>query len=331
MRAAVIGLGWWGKQIIKCLNESKKIDITHAFDPQISKDDPVFSKFSVDPSLNFDAIIDSPSVDAVILATPNQFHEEQVISAANKGKQVFCEKPVALKYESIKRMASACKKNGIILGVGHERRWEPAMVKLRYMLDEGMLGEILHMETNFSHDIFMKLDRDNWRLDPKSAPAGGMTALGIHLSDFFVSFLGSAKTVYAKTGSIVLEHPKKDTLSVNIRFKNNVTASLAVMISTPFYGRFTVFGEKGWVEIREVSNVDFDDPAEFIYCDKHGKRVVEEHPVVNTVKLNFEEWADAVAGRSTYRIYIDEVVSNVQILESIINSAEKNEIIKITD
>ena len=101
------------------------------------------------------------------------------------------------------------------------------------------------------------------------------------------------------------------------------------MISTPFYGRFTVFGEKGWVEIREVSNVDFDDPAEFIYCDKHGKRVVEEHPVVNTVKLNFEEWADAVAGRLAYRINIDEVISNVQILESIINSADKNQIIKI--
>ena len=116
MKAAVIGLGWWGKQIIKCLSESKKINITHAFDPQVSKDDPIFSEFSVDPNLDFDEIIDSPYVDAVILATPNQFHEEQVISAANKGKQVFCEKPVALKYESIKRMASACKKNGIILG-----------------------------------------------------------------------------------------------------------------------------------------------------------------------------------------------------------------------
>ena len=56
---------------------------------------------------------------------------------------------------------------------------------------------------------------------------------------------------------------------------------------------------------------------------------MEEHPVVNTVKLNFEEWADAVAGRSAYRINIDEVISNVQILESIINSADKNQIIKI--
>ena len=110
MRAAVIGLGWWGKQIIKCLNESKKIDITHAFDPQISKDDPVFSKFSVDPSLNFDAIIDSPSVDAVILATPNQFHEEQVISAANKGKQVFCEKPVALNMRVLREWHPLARK-----------------------------------------------------------------------------------------------------------------------------------------------------------------------------------------------------------------------------
>ena len=72
------------------------------------------------------------------------------------------------------------------------------MVKLRDMLDEGTLGEILHMETNFSHDIFMKLDKDNWRLDPKSAPAGGMTALGIHLSDFFVSFLGSQRLFMQK-------------------------------------------------------------------------------------------------------------------------------------
>ena len=85
MKAAVIGLGWWGKQIIKCLSESKKINITHAFDPQVSKDDPIFSEFSVDPNLDFDEIIDSPYVDAVILATPNQFHEEQVISAANNG------------------------------------------------------------------------------------------------------------------------------------------------------------------------------------------------------------------------------------------------------
>ncbi len=330
MKAAVIGLGWWGKQIIKCLSDSEKIDITHAFDPQVNANDPIFSNFAVNSSLDFEEIIESKFIDAVILATPNQFHEQQVISAASRGKQVFCEKPVALKYESIKKMASACKKNDIILGVGHERRWEPAMVKLRDMLDRGILGKILHIETNFSHDIFMKLDRDNWRLNPRSAPAGGMTALGIHLSDFFVSFLGPAKTVYAKTGSIMLEHPKKDTLSVNIRFQNNVTASLAVMISTPFYGRFTVFGEKGWVEIREVSNVDFDDPAEFIHCDKQGKRVVEEYPVVNTVKLNFEEWADAIAGRSAYRISIDEVISNVQILESIIDSADKNQIINIT-
>jgi len=330
MRAAVIGLGWWGKQIIKCLNDSRKIEITHAFDPMIGESDSIFSEYSVNPKLDFQGIIASEDIDAVILATPNQFHEEQVIAAANHGKQVFCEKPVALKYESIKRMADACKNNKVILGVGHERRWEPAMVRLRKMLDNNLLGKILHMETNFSHDIFMKLDRNNWRLDPKSAPAGGMTALGIHLSDFFVSFLGPASRIYAKTGSIVLEHPQKDTLSVNLRFKNNVTASLAVMISTPFYGRFTVFGEEGWVEIREISNVDVDDPAEFIYCNKNGERIVEEYSVVNTVKMNFEEWADAVEGRGSYRITIDEIIANVQILESIINSSNSNQIVDLS-
>tara|TARA_Y100000590_G_scaffold467860_1_gene648304 strand:- start:2149 stop:3144 length:996 start_codon:yes stop_codon:yes gene_type:complete len=331
MKSAVIGLGWWGKQIIKCLDESKKINITHAFDPQVEPDDEIFKKYNVNPELEFDGILKNAEIEALILATPNQFHEHQVIAAANSGKQVFCEKPVALKYESILKMAEACKDNNIILGVGHERRWEPAMVRLKKMLDNNELGKILHMETNFSHDIFMKLDKNSWRLDPKYAPAGGMTALGIHLTDFFVSFLGQAEKLYAKTESIALEAPKKDTLSVNIRFKNKVTASLAVMISTPFYGRFNVFGEKGWVEIREISNVDFDDPSEFIYCDNEGKRITKEYNVVNTVKMNFEEWADAIKGKCEYRIKIDEVISNVQILESIINSSENNQVIEIKD
>ena len=329
MKAAVIGLGWWGKQIIKCLDDSQKITITHAYDPQIDRNDSIFSDFSVSSDQDFDAIIDNPDIDAVILATPNQFHEAQVISAANKGKQVFCEKPVALKYESVKKMAQACQNNNVILGVGHERRWEPAMVRLKNMLDNNELGKILHMETNFSHDIFMKLDRSSWRLDPQYAPAGGMTALGIHLTDFFVSFLGPAEKIYAKTGSVALEHPQKDTLSVNIKFKNNISVSLAVMISTPFYGRFNVFGENGWVEIREISNVDFDDPAEFIYCNKDGKRIVEQYDVVNTVKMNFEEWADAISGKSDYRIKIEEVISNVQILETIINASDSDKVIEI--
>ena len=79
MRAAVIGLGWWGKQIIKCLDDSKKIEITHAFDPMIGDSDTIFSEYSVSPKLDFQGIIAAEDIDAVILATPNQFHEEQLL------------------------------------------------------------------------------------------------------------------------------------------------------------------------------------------------------------------------------------------------------------
>jgi predicted dehydrogenase len=329
MRAAVIGLGWWGKQIIECLSNSEKINITHGVDPYAEQSLDFFKKHNVDVSKNFDEVINNNNIDAVILATPNKYHEEQVVSAAKKGKQVFCEKPLALSIESARIMATACDKAEIILGLGHERRWEPAMIEVKDMLQKNILGKILHLESNFSHDLFTKIDKDNWRLDPNSAPAGGMTALGIHLTDFFVSFVGSASEVFARSGSIVFSHPKKDTLSVNIRFKNNITATMAVLISTPFYGRFTIFGEKGWVEVREISNVDFDDPAELVYCDHNGKRVTKEFSVVNTVKMNFEEWADAVDGKCEYRIKIDEIISNIEILDAIIKSAKTEEIVYI--
>ena len=81
-----------------------------------------FIKHNVDVSKNFDEVINNNNIDAVILATPNKYHEEQVVNAAKKGKQVFCEKPLALSIESARKMAKACDEAGIILGLGHERR-----------------------------------------------------------------------------------------------------------------------------------------------------------------------------------------------------------------
>ena len=71
-----------------------------------------------------------------------------------------------------KRVVEASRKAGKVLGVGHERRWEPAFEELRRMVDAGTLGKLLFFDSHVSHDNFRKLAKDNWRLDPASAPAG---------------------------------------------------------------------------------------------------------------------------------------------------------------
>ena len=77
-----------------------------------------------------------------------------------------------------------------MLGIGHERRYEPAIVEVRRLIKEGVLGTVMHVEANFSHDKLANVPAGDWRTSSKDAPAAGMTAMGIHLSDLYVELFG---------------------------------------------------------------------------------------------------------------------------------------------
>ena len=330
MRAAVLGLGWWGKRIIRSLAGSEKIKITHGVDLAPDTVKAFTDEFGVTLTDNIDSVFADSDVDAVIIALPNSLHEPLVLRAAEAGKQVFCEKPLALNVASAKRMLAACDKAGIVLGIGHERRFEPALCEMKRKVDAGVIGKPLHVETNFSHSIFGSAISGAWRYDPKEAPGAGFTGRGIHLTDYFAWMFGPPKTIWAVTTGLASKPPTTDTISAHITFQNGMTGMIGVLTTTPFYGRFTVFGTEGWIEVIEPSNAESDDPQELIVCDAEAKRTVTKYPRTNSVRDNFEAWADAVAGRASYIFTPEQMLANMQIFEGIVRSAERGEAIEIT-
>jgi len=329
MRAAVFGLGWWGKRIIVSLAGSDKITITHGIDPAPAGREDFMREHGVTLSDDVDAAFADPEIDAVIIATPNSLHEPLVLRAVKAGKQVFCEKPLALNVASAKRMLDACGKAGVVLGIGHERRFEPALVDMKQKVDAGVIGRPLHVETNFSHSIFGSAISGTWRFDPKEAPGAGFTGRGIHLTDYFVWMFGRAKTVWAVTTGLASKPPATDTVSAHITFENGMTGMIGVLTTTPFYGRFTVFGTEGWIEVIEPSNAESDDPQELIVCDDKAKRAVTKYPRTNSVRDNFEAWADAVACRAPYLFTPEQMLANIEIFEAIVTSAERHHTVEI--
>jgi predicted dehydrogenase len=321
LNAAVVGLGWWGKQIVKCLVDSNRIRVTHGVDLAIEN----LADFGRDYQLilrsSLDEVLQDPEVDAVILVTPHSLHEEQVLASIAAGKQVFCEKPLTLTGAGAERILAACEEAGIVLGIGHERRFEPAMEEVLAMIGNGKLGQILHMEANVSHNLFAHANPENWRVNKKDAPAGAMTALGIHLTDLFISFAGRPLQVRAKTAKVFDQALADDHVSVQIDFLSGATASLTCLSTTPFYGRLSVFGTAGWIEVRENGNVDWGLPSEVVISDSEAKRVTTSHPASNTVAKNLESWAAAVAGEATYRYTPQQLLDNVRILEALVYSA----------
>jgi predicted dehydrogenase len=323
LKAAQVGLGWWGSQVTKVLEDSEKIEIICGVDPSEETARKYTADYGIPMYPDYQQALDDPNVEAVILTIPHLFHEEAVVRGAAAGKEIFCEKPLALTVGSARTMIEACDAAGIVMGIGHERRFEPAWEEIKRMADAGEFGTILHMEAHWSHDRWLNMAPDNWRGSKEESPAAGWTGMGVHLSDMMLSLAGEVAEVQAYVERRILEIPTGDVVSAHFRFVDGTTGSIAAVSATPDYARFAVFGSLAWAEARETQHVDPGGTTHF-YVRRRGdanQTRVDFEPA-SPVRAGYEHWADAVAGRADYRFSNAERLGNVAILEALVRSAE---------
>lgn len=324
VKIAMIGLGWWGKKMTAVLQSAKPdIEIICAAEPNPAGAD--FAKdYGFKVYVDLKAALAHPGVEAVILATPHSLHAQQIADSVAAGKHIFCEKPLALTRAGAEKAVNACAAQNLILGMGHERRFEPPVADLIAAAQSGALGRLLQIEANFSHDKFVTLAPDNWRLNPAEAPVGGMTATGIHLTDLSTLLFGPARDVRVSCETLGSDIPQGDTMSAHIRFRNGGTAYISATLATPFISRFALFGTKGWIDIRDKAHVE--SPAGWVVTSAtSGSPIsVKEIPAAEPVKDNLVSFARAIRGKETYRITGPELVNNIAILEAIISSAAQD-------
>ena len=313
IRAAIVGLGRWGQTLVTAVQgKSDKLRFTHA----VSRDPARVRDFTAQHGLEtvgaLDAVLDNRDIDAVVLATPHSLHLEQIIAAAQARKAVFCEKPLTMTKADALRAAEACRAAGVVLGVGTDKRFFPAMEALVRVAASGELGRVLHIEGNFSNEVAAKLFSP-WRDSPDESPAGGLTGTGIHILDSFVRIAGPVRRLHAQLLSHRPAPDPLDTLSVLLEFDSGVSGLLAAVRSTPAFWRVHVFGRDGSAEVLGRSELVLrksgTDPE---------RRLFEP---VDSVRINLEAFADSIAGRAAYPIGPREIVDVVAAFEAIVKSA----------
>jgi len=321
VKAAVAGLGWWGRQITRSLQGREELRLVRAIEPNA----PAHADFAREHGLSLsltlaDALAD-PAVEAVILCTPHAMHTAQVLEVAAAKRHVFCEKPLALSRADAERSVAACRDAGVVLGIGHERRFEPAVRRIRQILRAGELGEILHARADFSHDKLAYIAAGDWRADPANAPAASMTAMGVHLTDLFLDLVGPVEEVHAITSHMVSSRPNGDGVSVHLRFASGASGHLNAVLETPLYISLTVMGARGWAEIRNETHPDTPGPATLTVQLRGGERRIETFDWENATLLNLLAFAAAVEGRGDYPFTDAQKVGNVAVLEAVVRSA----------
>jgi len=329
LRVAVAGFGWWGQHMAPRLQDNRHFELAGIIEPAEAR-----AKEVVDAGFHCFASIDQAlqdeSIAAVILTTPNVMHEAQVVQIAKAGRHVFCEKPLGLTGDSARRSVKACEDAGVVLGIGHERRFEPALVKVKEMIDSGALGTIMHAESAFSHDKLINVPSGDWRTLKETAPAAAMTGMGIHLTDLYISYFGPVKTVQALTARRKLDWETGDVVTVQLKFEAGMTATFSAILYTPHFIRLHVFGSDASVEVRNDTHPDTPGGiAQMVTSRSNQSAVIEEFDWTDTVVENLEAFARATTGEAAYPYTSQQLIDNIVVLEAIAESAESGETIHL--
>ena len=196
-------------------------------------------------------IINDDSIDAVIIATPTKFHCEIAVAAANAGKHILCEKPLAVDVNECNLMDEAAKKNGVILQVAFMRRFDSSFVEAKRMIDAGEIGDVVMVRSNTRGPSIPK----PWMYDI-SKSNGPLAEVNSHDIDSLRWFTGSDfKTVFAIGGNYRCPDAKKDfpdfydNVTLNASFKNGCQGIIdgAQGVLYGYDARCEILGTKGCI------------------------------------------------------------------------------------
>ena len=317
LNAAMIGLGWWGKELVRAQRASPLMRFTHGvtLEPDAARDFAAEMKLVLGTC--YENVLADASIDCVVLATPHTQHRAMVEAAAAAGKHVFCEKPFALSLGDARAALAACRKAGVALGVGHNRRLWPSIVKLKEVVSAAEFGTVMFAEGNYSHDILANTPLDNWRSAPQETKAGGMTGMGIHLIDAFSFLIGPMARVSALSRKRALPFPSGDTTQAMLAFENGATGAIATSLKTPgFVWRVAIYGSQMWAESLSETKVTV--------CGRNGKPETFELPQTNHIGANLDSFAACALGQRPFQIDDAGILHTVAALEAVFESAARD-------
>lgn len=320
IQAAIFGLGRWGKNLVNAIEKSEVVQFKKAVVTSPSK----HSDFANDKNLHVTSdaceVLDDPQIQMVVLATPHLLHLPQISAAAKAGKSVFCEKPLALNLIEGKQAVKVCQEYGVLLGVGHDKRFWPSMQHVQNVVRSGELGELIHVEGIFTNEN-LKNFQTSWRDQPENVPGGSLTATGIHVIDAFTNLLGP---VHSIDGIYRTRHEGQlDTIAMLLEFTSGATGLISSPRPSPVFWRLHVFGSKGNIEAR--------GPLQTIISKPGQEASVQNFETLNALQFQLEAFARAIANKTPYLISPEEILRTVAAFEAAARAVDTGKKVILND
>ena len=198
---------------------------------------------------NYDQFLKS-DLDCVYVSGTNANHYERVLKAAKAGKNIFCEKPMALNYEQSKEMVEVCESNNVLLAVNYTFRHHPLVLKAKEIIDKDMLGKIVSVSANFNIDF---APNENYRFKKALSGGGALRDLGTHMIDLLRFFGGEIISIEGVVDNIVYKSEVDDFAAAAVKFAKGGYGFFTVSYNTrKASNRIEILGYKGCISIENL-------------------------------------------------------------------------------
>lgn len=253
LNVGIIGYGWVATAHIAAINGGETGKVTAIYSSR-EHDDKELSEEWGTPITSFtdlDKMLADDSIDVVSICSYTYQHKEHAVAAAEAGKHIILEKPMALSWSDCKEIESAVKEAGVGFCICFECRWSNQFISTKAILDKGLLGELHYGEVDYLHGIGPWYGQFEWNAK-KSGGGSSLLTAGCHALDALLLFMGSdveEVTSYdTKTKSEIFDLYEYNTTSVTIlKFKSGKIAKCAASVDClqPYYFHTHLFGSEG--------------------------------------------------------------------------------------
>lgn len=269
----------------------------------------------------FDQIRNNPDIDVVYVVLPNFMHAEYTIRAAQAGKHVICEKPMAMNTTEARQMIAACEKAGVQLSVGYRLYFEPHHLEMRRLAAEKTFGHIKIIESGLG---FTRPGPDSWRLDKRIGGGGAIMDLGVY------AIQGARRTlnldpisVTAQAFTFDKEHFRDihEMVSWQFEFPGGTIANCSTTYSS-YIDRLYATGERGWFKLEPSYNAT-------------GAQGITSAGPMNLPSPTYQQvaqldaFAQAVQNKTKPEASGEEGMKDLKLIEAILQAADTGRRIKI--
>lgn len=310
---AILGTGSIAtRAFAPAVNAASGANLTAVLSRDRSRGDAFAQQFNV-PEVydNLDALLKSPRVQAIIVATPDASHEPQVIAAARAGVHVLCEKPMTTTYAGCQRMAEAVRESGITFAMGYSMRFKTGLQHVEQLLREGRIGQV-----HYARALWTTRSPDGpegWRAKSDQARYWALSAVGTHLVDLLRWYFGDPSSVGGGMAQPVYQGPNDEVSVLVFNYPGRLLAELAVTALFPGGNRLELYGDKGSIIGENL----------FGYVQEGVSLTCNEEPIpfhidtaVDPFVAEVNDFVQAIEQGCPPRATLEDGMRNVYILET---------------